>query len=107
MTLALVRVLALSVLGAVGALVLPSAADAQSKLLRFPDIHGDRVVFTHGGDLWLAPATGGTATRLTSHPGVELFAKFSPDGKWIAFTGQRWGPIGLCEMISASRPSQM
>jgi tricorn protease len=61
---------------------------AQSKLLRFPDIHGDRVAFTYGGDLWTAPSAGGTATRLTSHPGIEVFAKFSPDGKWIAFTGQ-------------------
>ena len=83
MTLAPFRVLALSALGAVCALVAASPAAAQSKLLRFPDIHGDRVVFTHGGDLWLAPAAGGTATRLTSHPGVELFAKFSPDGKWV------------------------
>ncbi len=63
-------------------------AFAQTKLLRFPDIHGDRVVFTYGGDLWTAPATGGSAIRLTAHPGVEVFAKFSPDGKWIAFTGQ-------------------
>ena len=31
---------------------------------------------------------GGTAIRLTSHPGIEVFGKFSPDGKWIAFTGQ-------------------
>ena len=63
-------------------------AAAQTKLLRFPDIHEDRVVFTYAGDLWLAPATGGTAIRLTAHPGLELFAKFSPDGQWIAFTGQ-------------------
>jgi len=70
-------------------LLLSSAvANSQTKLLRFPDIHGDRVAFTYGGDIWTAPATGGTATRLTAHPGVELFAKFSPDGKWIAFTGQ-------------------
>ena len=40
------------------------------------------------GDLWTAPSSGGSATRLTSHPGVEVFAKFSPDGKWVAFTGQ-------------------
>jgi len=65
-----------------------SAASAQTKLLRFPDIHQDKVVFTYAGDLWTAPATGGTATRLTAHPGLEMFAKFSPDGKWIAFTGQ-------------------
>src|SRR5436853_7919815 len=61
---------------------------AQTKLLRFPDIHGDRVAFTYGGDIWTAPATGGTAIRLTAHPGMEVFAKFSPDGNWIAFTGQ-------------------
>jgi tricorn protease len=61
---------------------------AQTKLLRFPDIHRDFVVFTYAGDLWRAPATGGTAFRLTAHPGLELFAKVSPDGNWIAFTGQ-------------------
>ena len=77
----LIIMLAATVLGTV-------MAEGQTKLLRFPDIQGDRVVFTYAGDLWLAPATGGTATRLTSHPGVEFFAKFSPDGKWIAFTGQ-------------------
>ncbi len=65
-----------------------NTASAQTKLLRFPDIHGDRVVFTYAGDLWLAPSTGGTAIRLTAHPGLELFARFSPDGQWIAFTGQ-------------------
>jgi tricorn protease len=63
-------------------------APTQTKLLRFPDAHGDTVVFTYGGDLWRAPLAGGTATRLTSARGVELFAKYSPDGRWIAFTGQ-------------------
>src|SRR5512136_787376 len=63
-------------------------AGAQTKLLRFPDISGDRVAFCYAGDLWLAPVGGGTATRLTAHPGIEVFAKFSPDGKSIAFTGQ-------------------
>ena len=65
-----------------------ASAAAQTKLLRFPDIHGDKVVFTYAGDLWVASTSGGMATRLTAHPGVELFAKFSPDGQWIAFTGQ-------------------
>lgn len=70
------------------ALLVSTTAYSQTKLLRFPDIRGDRVVFTYGGDLWTAASSGGMATRLTSHPGVELFARFSPDGKWIAFTGQ-------------------
>ena len=61
---------------------------AQTKLLRFPDIAGDRLVFTYAGDLWTAPVAGGSAQRLTAHPGIEVFPKFSPDGKWIAFTGQ-------------------
>src|SRR6059058_6427678 len=69
-------------------LLLPLSASAQTRLLRFPDIHGDRVAFTYGGDIWTAPGQGGTATRLTAHPGIEVFAKFSPDGNWIAFTGQ-------------------
>ncbi len=69
-------------------LCLPAMVAAQTKLLRFPDIHGDKVAFTYGGDIWTASTSGGIATRLTAHPGLELFAKFSPDGKWIAFTGQ-------------------
>ncbi len=64
---------------------------SQTKLLRFPDIYGDRLVFTYAGDLWTAPASGGTAIRLTAHPGIEVFGKFSPDGKWIAFTSQHDG----------------
>jgi tricorn protease len=70
------------------ALLSAQSMSAQTKLLRFPAIHGDRVTFTYGGDLWSAPSSGGTATRLTTHPGIELFAKYSPDGRWIAFTGQ-------------------
>ena len=73
---------------AVLCLFLAVCVGAQTKLLRFPDISGDRVVFTYGGDLWTASTSGGNATRLTAHPGVETYAKFSPDGKWIAFTGQ-------------------
>lgn len=67
---------------------LASFAQGQTKLLRFPDIHADRLVFTYGGDLWTASSSGGLAARLTAAPGLELFGKFSPDGQWIAFTGQ-------------------
>jgi tricorn protease len=70
------------------ALLIPVLSEAQTKLLRFPDIQGDRVVFCYAGDLWTAGTSGGTAVRLTAHKGQELFPKFSPDGKWIAFTGQ-------------------
>lgn len=84
----LTRLAGLLALGSALGSALAAPLAAQTKLLRFPDVHGSSVVFTHGGDLWKAPAAGGTASRLTAHPGLELFAKFSPDGRWIAFTGQ-------------------
>jgi tricorn protease len=77
------------------AALLPAAAFAQTdggtRLLRYPDINKDKIAFVYGGDLWLAGADGGAARRLTSDPGDELFPKFSPDGKWIAFTGEYGG----------------
>jgi len=62
-----------------------------TKLLRFPNIWHDRIVFSYAGDLWTVGAQGGTATRLTANPGLKLFGKFSPDGRYIAFTGQYGG----------------
>lgn len=54
---------------------------------RWPTVHGDDVVFVSEADLWKVPVSGGLATRLTSHPANEVLPRFSPDGKWIAFTG--------------------
>src|SRR5262245_40224337 len=65
-----------------------TAAPDEARLLRFPAIHGDQIVFTYAGDLYTVSATGGTARRLTSHPGFEMFPRFSPDGSQVAFTGQ-------------------
>ena len=64
------------------------ASAQEARLLRFPTTNGTDVVFSYGGDLYKAPLNGGDATRLTSHVGYEMFARFSPDGKAIAFTGQ-------------------
>ena len=66
-----------------------TAANADdSRLLRFPDIHGDTVTFVYAGDIYTAPVAGGPARRLTSHEGMELFPKFSPDGAKIAFSAE-------------------
>ncbi|HEU5161986.1 MAG TPA: PDZ domain-containing protein [Thermoanaerobaculia bacterium] len=62
-----------------------------TRLLRQPDLHADQVAFVYGGDIWVGPATGGTARRLTSHDGLEQFPKFSPDGRFLAFTGEYSG----------------
>jgi len=80
------RYLSLAVLALV-ALASTDAAAIEGRLMRYPTIHGDRVVFTYEDDLWLAPLAGGPAARLTTHPGVESYAAFSPDGSRIAFTG--------------------
>jgi tricorn protease len=65
-----------------------TTADDEARLLRFPAIHGDQVVFTYAGDLYTVPADGGVARRLTSDVGFEMFPRFSPDGEWLAFTAQ-------------------
>lgn len=63
-------------------------AGDEARLLRFPAIHGDQIVFTYAGDLYTVLSGGGVARKLTSDEGFEMFARFSPDGKHIAFTGQ-------------------
>lgn len=61
---------------------------AQSHLMRYADVHKDAIVFTYEDDLWLVGADGGDARRVTNDAGSEQWAKFSPDGKQIAFTAQ-------------------
>lgn len=75
----------------VSALLLGSLSMAHAedgRLLRFPTTNGSEVVFSYAGDLYKAPINGGEAVRLTSHVGYEMFARFSPDGKTLAFTGE-------------------
>lgn len=52
---------------------------------------GKKIVFAFEGDLWIVPSSGGTAFRLTGMNGNETLPRFSPDGKWIAFTGNQDG----------------
>ena len=60
----------------------------EARLLRFPSVGGDRIAFTYAGDLYTVSIDGGEATRLTSGEGFEIFSRFSPDGRTIAFTAQ-------------------
>jgi tricorn protease len=70
------------------ACVASTVAASPTKLLRFPDIHGERLTFVYAGDIYVAPLAGGRASRLTSHHGQELYPKFSPDGSQIAFSAE-------------------
>ena len=60
----------------------------ETRLLRFPAIHGDQVAFSYAGDIYLVDVDGGMARKITSDDGYEIFPRFSPDGKWLAFTAR-------------------
>jgi len=63
-------------------------AQNEARLLRFPTIAEGQIVFTYAGDIYSVRSIGGVARKLTNHEGFEMFARFSPDGKHLAFTGQ-------------------
>ena len=63
-------------------------AQEEARLLRFPTVSGNQLVFSYAGDLYTTGINGGMARKLTSNIGYEMFPKFSPDGSQIAFTGQ-------------------
>ena len=75
-------------------LIVPGLAWGQAnppQLLQKPTVNQTHIVFTFADDLWIVPRTGGEAQRLTSGPGAETDPIFSPDGKWVAFTGEYGG----------------
>lgn len=102
------KTISLALLAGLASTSFPAAADSPSKLLRFADIHQDRVVFSYAGDLYSAPLAGGTAFRLTSHKGQELYPKFSPDGSQIAFSAEYNGTRQVFVMPAAGgEPRQL
>ncbi|BDU68459.1 tricorn protease [Geothrix oryzae] len=64
-----------------------ASAQVDARLMRYPDVSATQIVFTYANDLWLVAKTGGVAQRLSTPKGEESFARFSPDGKTLAFTG--------------------
>lgn len=72
-------------------IALNGKAASDARLMRFPDINNNLVAFVYAGDIWTVSSSGGEARHLTSHSGMELFPKISPDGKWIAFSGEYSG----------------
>jgi len=76
----------LAALLAVTAPMIAAAGGVEAALPRFPQPYGDRIVFVADGNIWSAAKTGGTAERLTSAQGQDMFPRVSPDGRWIAYT---------------------
>ncbi len=69
-------------------ITLPALANDEARLLRMPAVSADHVAFVYAGDIWITGHDGGTATRLTTFPGLERDPRFSPDGQTLAFSGQ-------------------
>lgn len=81
---------------AVGLAATATAASAQgSRFLREPDVGPESIVFVHANDLWTVGRDGGEAKRLTSDVGAESAPAFSPDGRWIAFSGEYGGDVDV------------
>lgn len=64
-----------------------TSAAVNAQMLRHPAVSATHITFVYAGDVWVVSKTGGTAHRLSSPPGEEAYPRFSPDGAWIAFTG--------------------
>ena len=85
------RVLILVVLAAAGI----ARAQVDARMMQNPDVSKTLIVFSYGGDLWVVPKEGGTALKLSSPPGQEQFAKFSPDGSEIAYSASYDGNLDV------------
>ena len=69
----------------------PTSAPPHASMLRYPDISQQQIVFTYANGLWVVDKNGGVAQPVADPPGSESFARFSPDGKSIAFLGNYEG----------------
>lgn len=96
--------LALSALSLSAVFSAAAGEPGRGPLLRYPDIRGGQAVFVLGGDIFTVPAAGGRAVRLTFHEGDERYPKLSPDGKWIAFTGDYDGNADVYIMAAEGGP---
>ena len=65
----------------------PARAQVDARMFRFPDVSATHITFVYAGDVWVVEKSGGSAERLSSPRGQELFPRFSPDGARIAFSG--------------------
>ena len=75
--------------------LLLQASAPEARLVRYPHVHQNRVAFTYLGDIWTATTDGNDIRRLTVHTARDAYPRFSPDGKWIAFSSDRFGNLDV------------
>jgi len=80
-----------------------SAAFArEARLVRYPSYANGRIAFTYLGDIWTADENGQNVQRLTVNKARDAYPKFSPDGKWIAFSSDRNGNLDVSFSLPAA-----
>lgn len=67
----------------------------EARLVRYPHYHNGRIVFSYLGDIWTADENGQNIQRLTVNRARDVYGRFSPDGKWIAFSSERNGNLDV------------
>ncbi|HLR06210.1 MAG TPA: hypothetical protein VK117_10380, partial [Pyrinomonadaceae bacterium] len=67
----------------------------EAKLVRYPSYSNGRIAFTYLGDIWTADENGQNVQRLTVNKARDVYPRFSPDGKWIAFSSDRNGNLDV------------
>ena len=79
----------------------PNAARASewdaspTRMLRSPTVSATQIAFAYAQNIWVVDRAGGVARRLTSFQGLTSNPRFSPDGRWIAFTGEYSGNLDV------------
>ncbi len=88
--------------------LLPTLLLAQAKLLRHPTYSNGKVAFSYLGDIWIANEDGSNVQRLTVHKARDIYPRFSPDGKWIAFSSNRDGNYDVFVIpVTGGEPRQL
>jgi tricorn protease len=73
----------------------PLATAREARLVRYPDYHAGKIAFAYLGDIWTADEDGKGVQRLTVHKARDVYPRFSPDGRWIAFSSDREGNMDV------------